>query len=138
MVDQRFSVSIHIMTVLAYHHDELLTSEQLATSIRTNAVVVRRLIAKLVEAGLVKSFKGKSGGVSLAKPAQQITLEDIYAAVFSDKALIANPPREPHKACAVSCSMGKVLEGVIDGLQAQTVKYMSGIKLSDLTSQITK
>ncbi|WP_415062893.1 RrF2 family transcriptional regulator [Bdellovibrio sp.] len=135
MVDQRFSVSVHVMTALAFHKGELMTSEQLAASIRTNPTVIRRLLSKLVDAGLLESFKGKAGGVRLAKSAKEISLRDIYLAVC-DKKLIATPCKEPVKQCVVSCNMGKLLDEVVEGIEANSMDYLAGIRLSDLTSKI--
>ncbi|WP_413613213.1 RrF2 family transcriptional regulator [Bdellovibrio sp. HCB-110] len=135
MVDQRFSVSVHIMTALAFHKGELMTSEQLAESIRTNPTVIRRLVAKLVEAGLLESFKGKAGGVRLSKTAKEISLRDIYTAVC-DKKLIATPDKEPSKQCLVSCNMGKLLDEVVNGIETNSMNYLSNIRLSELTSKI--
>lgn len=136
MVDQRFSVSIHIMTALAFHKGELMTSEQLAGSIRTNPTVIRRLLAKLVDAGLLESFKGKSGGVKLAKSPKEISLKDIYTAVCCDKKLIATPDKEAAKQCLVSCNMGKLLDDVVNGIEHNSMNYMSNICLSELTAKI--
>ena len=138
MVDQKFSVAVHIMTVLAFEKCEngnLYTSEQLAQSVRTNPTVVRRLVARLVDAGVLKSYKGKSGGVQLAKCPGDITLDAIYEAV-SDKTLLNAPVRKAHKPCAVSCSMGKLMNGVIEGVESNSKKYLAGISLKDLASQV--
>lgn len=135
MVDQRFSVSVHLMTVLAYHKPDLMTSEELASSIRTNPTVIRRLVSKLVEAGLLETFKGKAGGIRMTKSPKEITLKDIYEAVL-DKKLMATPCKEPYKQCVVSCNMGTLLSEVAEGIEQNSMLYLSGIKLSDLASQI--
>ncbi len=135
MLDQRFSVSVHIMTVLSYHEGELMTSEVLATSIRTNPTVIRRLLAKLVEAGLVESFKGKSGGVRLNLQRKDITLKDIYMAV-SGKPLLNTPDKEPLKQCVVSCAMKKIMCDVMTGLENHSMSYLGKVKLADLTQKV--
>lgn len=135
MLDQRFAVSVHIMTVLSYHKGELMTSEILAAGIRTNPTVVRRLVAKLSEAGLVESFKGKTGGVRLNESRKEISLKDIYVAV-SGKPLLNTPDKEPFKNCMVSCAMKKILCDVSTGLENNSMNYLSKIKLSDLTSKV--
>ena len=112
-----------------------MTSETLAAGIRTNPTVVRRLLAKLVEAGLVESFKGKSGGVKISKNAKTISLKDIYGAV-SGKNLINTPDKEPHKSCAVSCSMKEILCGFAKGFESNSMNYLSKIKLSDFISKV--
>lgn len=113
-----------------------MTSEVLASSVRTNPTVVRRLVAKLVEAGLLKAYKGKAGGVELAKKAQEITLRDIYVAA-SGKKLIHAPDKTPNKKCTVSCSMGKLFGDVIEGLEENSMSYLSNIRLSDLSSKVS-
>lgn len=116
-----------------------MTSDQLADSIRTNPTVVRRLLAKLSEAGLLDSFKGKAGGVILNKSPKEITLKDIYMATVEDKKLLCTlSEKEPAKGCAVSCSMKKILTDVVDGFEENSLSYLSKIRLSDLTSKISK
>lgn len=112
-----------------------MTSEKLAESIRTNPTVVRRLLAKLVDAGLVESFKGKAGGVRIAKTAKEVSLKDIYKAV-SDKALVNCRESEPQKLCKVSCSISKLFSEVADGMEASSMSYLSKVKLSDITSKV--
>jgi Predicted transcriptional regulator len=135
MVDERFSVSVHILTILAYRKEELLTSDYLAKSIRTNPTVVRRLVSKMVEAGLLDSFKGKAGGVRLSKTAKEISLKDVYKAV-SGKQLIPVREKDPLKSCAVSCSMIELLDGIAQGLECQSMKYLDSISINDLTQKV--
>ena len=138
MVDQKFSVAVHIMTVLAFEKCEngnLYTSERLAKSVRTNPTVVRRLVARLVESGVLKSYKGKSGGIELAKCPSEITLDDIYGAV-SEKTLLYAPVRKAHKSCPTSRCMGKLMSDVIDGFEENSKKYLKGISLQDLAAQV--
>jgi DNA-binding IscR family transcriptional regulator len=56
-------------------------SEQLASCLPTHPVVIRRLLAQLHKAGLVRSTRGHGGGSQLARDAAAITLHDIYLAV---------------------------------------------------------
>src|SRR5947199_143864 len=126
MVDTRFAVSVHIMTALAHRKDGRLTSPRLAESIRTNPIVVRRLVAKLVERGLVVSFRGKSGGLQLARPAKDISLRDVYLA-STEKPLIAVSTKKPQKECAVSCAMGDILHDVVKGMEDVSLAYLESI-----------
>lgn len=138
MVDQKFAVAVHIMTLLAFEKCEnghLYTSEQIAKSVRTNPTVVRRLIAKLVEAKILKSYKGKSGGVELAKCPSEISLREIYDAI-SDKTLLAARCGKAHGPCPTSRSMGKLMHGVIADFEANSKSYLEGILLQDLAAQV--
>lgn len=135
MVDTRFAVSVHIVTSLAVAKDGKLTSPELAESIRTNPIVVRRLVAKLVEKGLVKSFRGKSGGLELGRAASEISLRDIYEA-STDKRLLGLPGKPAKQSCAVSCAMGSLLCEVAEGLENKSREYLAGIRVSDLVMKI--
>lgn len=135
MLDQRFAASAHIMTLLAFHQEELITSDYLAKSIRTNPAAVRRLLAKLVEAGLLESFKGKAGGVRLAKSPKEISLKDIYKAV-TDKSLVHASTKEPQKLCPVSCAFKKIFSEIADGIENSSMGYLAKIKLSDLAAKV--
>lgn len=135
MVNTKFAVSVHIMTYLALKPGEILTSEYLASSLKTNPTVVRRIISLLNKSSLVKSYKGKSGGIELGRPAEKITLKDIYQAVI-DKPLVACSDKPVNKLCQISCSMEKIMGEVSSGLDEASMKYFSKMKLSDLTKKV--
>ena len=71
----RFAVAVHILTALAVNDGNAVRSEQLASSASTNPTVIRRILSMLAEAGLTSSQLGYGGGATLAKPANQITLD---------------------------------------------------------------
>lgn len=74
------SDALHVMAHLVGHAAPR-TSEQLASCLPTHPVVIRRLLAQLHKAGLVRSTRGHGGGSLLARDAAAITLHDIYLAV---------------------------------------------------------
>jgi Rrf2 family protein len=80
----RFATGVHILVLLAAEPDSLQTSTNLAEHLKTNPVVVRRVLSSLQRADLIVSQKGPTGGSRLAKPAKAITLADIYKAVESN------------------------------------------------------
>ena len=78
----RFIVAIHALSVLARHANKgPVCSSTIATSVDTNPVVIRRLMAELEKAKLVRATAGRSGGFELERDADGITLADIYQAV---------------------------------------------------------
>ena len=52
-----------------------LTSTQLAKSLAVNPSFVRKLVVPVVQSKLLRSQMGKAGGVRLARPATEITLQ---------------------------------------------------------------
>ncbi|MNI79545.1 putative HTH-type transcriptional regulator YwnA [compost metagenome] len=66
--------------MIAIQSDTLCTSEWIAGSVNTNAVVIRRITGMLKKAGLVNVTSG-TGGASLNKELKEITLLDVYRSV---------------------------------------------------------
>ncbi|MGZ3690684.1 MAG: RrF2 family transcriptional regulator [Pseudobdellovibrio sp.] len=137
MVDTRFPVALHIMTGLAHKRPELVSSEQLAISIKTNASFIRKLVVSLSNAGLVESVRGKSGGLRLAKNPKEITLDQIYKAVI-DNTLMRVPEKTPNKSCEISCGMGNVLCKISSEIEEMTLKQLSKRNLAEVLRQIKK
>ena len=140
-------MATHIMTSLAAHsaadktrdmaHEESLSSSYLGSSVNTNPVVIRRILGDLQRAGLVQSCAGKSGGASLAKKPQQISLLDIFLAV-DDGHLFAFNPNSPNKECPLSCAMKSVLAPIFNSAEGALHRDLKKIKLSDLVEQLVK
>ena len=79
--NSRFGVAVHVLALLALSADERRSSREIADSVATNPVVIRRLLAQLARAGLVESAHGAKGGFRLARPAAKVTLHDVHRAV---------------------------------------------------------
>jgi hypothetical protein len=80
---------------------ELLTSDQVAASVNTNPVVIRRSLGDLRRAGLVDVRHGAGAGWSLARAPQEITLLDVYDAVEQEP-LFGMHHTEPNLECLVA------------------------------------
>ena len=137
MVNQQFATAVHILTALACNKKELMSSDNLAVSVNTNPVVIRRLLSMLTKNKLVITTRGKSGGVKLAKEPNQINLKDVYLAVAPSE-VIAPRTKSPHKDCAVSCAMFSIMTQIAEGTQKATLKYLESHRLSDLSKKIVK
>lgn len=134
----RFAVAVHVLTVLAYFEREgvkLASSSQIATSVNTNAVVIRTLLRALKKAGLVKSKEGQGGGVRLAKPASRISLEEIYRAVETGGILTPND-KMPFGACPVSRNIGKVFGSLANEVDGAVGKVLRAKTLAQLLDRI--
>ncbi len=136
MVDTRFSVSIQIMMTLAAHTDELYSSDALAKVLKTNATFIRKLVTHLVDAKLISSYRGKGGGIKLARDSKEICLKEIYHAATGEKQLISVHKKPITKACAVSCCIGDVLDEIVDGIEESTQRFLSGKTLHDLMIKV--
>lgn len=139
MVDTRFSLSVHVMMTLAYNkEDELVNSEYLAGVLKTNATFVRKIVSRLVEAELVESFRGKGGGIKIARSPSEISLSEIYSAAVEEKCLVSTHKKPVFKNCPVSCCMDEILDDIVDGIEDSTKNYLSRLHLSDLLKKVQK
>ena len=136
MIDTRFSVSIQIMMTLGHHPDELINSETLAKVLKTNPTFVRKIVSRLVASNLIKSYRGKGGGIELAKHPSEISLNDIYLASTDEKKLINVHKKPVTKACDVSRCIDSVLEHVVCGIEKSTQSYLSKKLLSELIKKV--
>jgi Rrf2 family transcriptional repressor of oqxAB len=87
-----FPVAVQALVVIA-RTDGLCPSHTMAHDLNAHAVFVRRVLAQLARVGIVQAREGRVGGYRLARPAQHITLADIYRAVKQ-----AEP--QPESACS--------------------------------------
>lgn len=118
--DTRLSVAIHILAVLSLSRDEPRTSELLARSVNTNAVVVRRLLSQLKKAGLIAVRRG-AGGSLLNRDPENITLLDVY------KAVVPNPKANPfyvHQNPSCNCIIGSNIHAALEAPFAKVNKAM--------------
>lgn len=77
----RRSLAEHSLGHLAGDPFRMRTSIEIAAHVRTNPAVVKRVLGRFREAGLLVSERGHSGGWRLAGPPETITLADIYEAL---------------------------------------------------------
>jgi Rrf2 family protein len=127
--------AVQILGVLAWRKEPDTTSEKLAGSLRTNPVVVRRILKALARAGLVDVRPGRNGGVSLSRAPSDITLEDIYKAVEPGGALFALRKRGSPR-CPVHLAMKEELPPIFSAADAAVDQVLRQTKLSSLVEKI--
>ena len=80
-ISTRFSDSIHILAFINICQGIIpLTSNNIASSIETSPVVVRRLMSALNKAGLINTVHG-AADPALAKSPENISLYDVFLAI---------------------------------------------------------
>lgn len=108
MANSQFAMAVHVMTMLARNCEARVTSGYLAKSVNTNAVVIRRLLCDLHNAGLVVSRTGYSGGTCLTRDPVDISLLEVYKAV-SHGEVFSLHKQEPDQDCPVGRNISSVL-----------------------------
>jgi Rrf2 family protein len=133
----QFSIAAHIMACLGHAAGEEVNSAVIAGSVNTSASFVRRILAKLSKANLVKTATGKGGACWLARRAHDISLLEIYRAVGAPKAFaIHQYPVE--KRCPVSCHIKSALGRVLNETQQTLEQRLSRISLAQVIADLLK
>lgn len=96
----RFQIAVHIFTLLHASGNEYLSSDYIAGSVNINPVLIRKELSHLRNSGLVASKEGKSGGYTLGKSAELITMADIYEAVMLTPVL-GKARNQPNPQCPI-------------------------------------
>ena len=131
----RFAVAVHVLTLMAWADDEPLKSEQVAESVNTNPVVIRRMLCELAESKLVVSQSGSMGGTKLARDPEDITLLDIYQAV-ENRGVFSLHRHPPSRNCPVGVNIGSVLNDVLDEVDSAVERVLANITIKDVVSRL--
>ncbi len=136
LTSSRFAVAIHALIVLARNSGQgPVCSSIIASSVHTNPVVIRRLMAELERAGLVQSFAGRSGGFSLQRDATAISLSDIYGAV-EDGSVFRMHKLDADCACPVGAQLGKILAPSLKAAETAMTASLGTTSLAHLAQSI--
>jgi DNA-binding IscR family transcriptional regulator len=134
--NSKFTVALHVLSHLA-SADEPQTSERLAGCVGTNPVVVRRTLAGLREAGLVRSTSGTGGGWALAREPAMISLRDVYQGLGERLlgAIDVRGPgvrRAPGGICRIQRAVAGTLDAFMDDAEALLAERLDRISLASL------
>ncbi len=108
-----FPVAVQAMVVLA-ESNESCSSSSLAQELKAHAVFLRRVLAQLVRANLIQAREGREGGYRLARPAESITLGEIYRAVN-----VVEPAECVTETGGVSTGVNIQVQLVLDEMRAE-------------------
>jgi Rrf2 family protein len=131
----RFAVAVHILAALAVNDGKTVRSEQLARSASTNPTVIRRILSTLAEAGITSSQLGYGGGATLAKPANQITLLDVFQ-VVEEPNIFEMHRTLPDENCFVGRNIQQVLSKTTAKAQQALEAELSKITIAEVAQDI--
>jgi DNA-binding IscR family transcriptional regulator len=135
MIATRFSVALHILLLIAADSDGDSTSARLAWSIGTNPVVVRRIAGQLSRAGLIAVQRGP-GGASLARPASQITLRDVWRAIHPEKERLVGVHRKTNAECPIGRQVPALLTRRFEQAEAALLADFSTTTIAQLAASL--
>jgi Rrf2 family protein len=130
----RFPIAIHILTLLSKAGTNLLSSDYIAGSININPALARKEISNLRNRGFILSKEGKSGGYSLAKAPQQISLADVYLSVKTQPVL-GTAKNDPNPDCPIGKQINKKIDLLYADLDEALIKKLSTISVENFSKQ---
>ena len=138
-ISSRFTIGVHILAVIDYMSStEKVTSSVLAGSIGVNPVIVRNVMGKLKEAGIISISQGRSG-ITLAKDLEEVTFYDMYKAVDCvDEEGIFHFHENPNPECPIGRNIHRAMDGKLEQIQRCMEEEMKRITVADVTRDIRK
>lgn len=129
--NSRLSLALHTVSHMAADPGRVRTSADIADHAGTNPVVVRRVLGKLREAGLLTSEKGHAGGWKLAKTAEDISLADIYLAL-DERLVSGNDQDDSPSFCSVETGLQERVAEVLDEIEESLVQRLRETSITDV------
>lgn len=135
-ISSRFSVAIHIISLLEFYGKPTLTSDYIAGSVTTNPVVIRRILGMLKKHGIVDMNRG-NGGAYLVKQVEHITMLDVYEAVCeNEENQLFRIHENPNPNCPVGANIQEVVNHTCILAQQAMEKVLKQTTLADITKEI--
>ncbi len=136
-VDQSFAVAMHTMSVIAFSEPDPVSAAFVASQINVHPVVIRRAMGKLVNGGIATSLPGSQGGYKLAKPAEQVSLWDVYSSIHKHNNFAAN-----NAMPTANCEEGRQIASVLTDIYADADRALESelrkTTLADVLKQAAK
>jgi DNA-binding IscR family transcriptional regulator len=132
--NSRLTVAVHALTWLALAErrgQAPLTSGQVAASVNTNPVVVRRSLGDLRRAGMVQVRPGAGASWRLSRPAAEITLLEVHDAVAPEP-LFALHRGVPNLDCPVGLGIRPALGEIYAGVAGAVRRELAATSVADV------
>jgi len=135
-LDGRLSRMLHLLI----HMDRAngpITSGEAAEMLHTNPVVIRRTMAGLRDAGLVRSIKGHAGGWTLLKPLESVSMLDVYNAVGEPR-IFAIGLADPTPDCLVEQAVNASMTSALKKAEAMLIAQMGEVTLATIAEDFDR
>lgn len=133
--NSRLSVILHTILHMA-DAGQPMTSAELAGHMKTNPVVVRRAMAGLRRAGIVRSEKGRGGGWEIACDLARVSLGQVYDALGAPPLLSAGV-RIDHPDCLVEQAVNRALKPAFAEAEALLTARFNAVTLAELAADFS-
>lgn len=132
--NSKLTIATHALAWMALNERqgaELTTSDQIANSVKTNPVVIRRLMSDMGRSGLIESRRGAGAGWRLAKRPEEISLGDINEAL-GPEAAFAMHRNEPSGSCPIARGIRPALTPAYARVDDAVRRELAGTSLAEV------
>lgn len=137
-ISSRFTVGIHILTLVELNKDGVSSSEYIAGSVNTNATLIRKITGMLKKAGLIEVKPGIAGA-KLAKKPSEIALLDIYKAVdVVQEQELFSVHDNPNPDCPVGRNIQDSVLPILSAAQLALEKVLGAVTIEDILQDIAE
>ncbi|PKE28568.1 transcriptional regulator [Rahnella sp. AA] len=139
MLDYRFPTAMQMVFCIAQSQKagQRCTSAILATGLEANSSFIRKLMVPLTQHGIIVSTLGRTGSINLGRPAEEISLRDIYCAVIEDKRLWAARPDVPAR-CVVSANACTYFKNIVSEAEEASFQVLARHTVADALAEFER
>ena len=135
-ISSRFTIAVHILSIVKSNPPSICTSEYMAGSVNTNPVIIRKVLAYLKKAGFIQVRRG-TGGAYLVKDLCEITLLDVYRAVdVVEEEKLFHFHEKPNPDCPIGANIQLVLEVILVQAQEAMEKVLNSVTMEQLITSL--
>jgi Rrf2 family protein len=117
MLSQTLEYALRAVAFLAQAGAQARTAQEIAEATRVPANYLAKVLGQLARAGVVSSQRGLGGGFALARPAGDLSILEVAAAVDPIQRITGCPLDLPEHANAL-CALHSRLDGALASIEA--------------------
>ena len=130
-----FAIAVHALVYLN-HKQVPQSSEQLAANVCTHPVRVRRVMARLKRAGLVRTREGAAGGSLFCREAAKVSLLQVAVALQETPVDIKYRTGDLDMDCAVASGMAGIMDAIYKDMNGACYGVLDNVTIADIDKEI--
>lgn len=132
-LSSRFPVAVQMLVISAWCPEEVkITSDLLAFSVNTNPALIRRIMGYLKKAELITVSPG-TGGIIFTRPAEEITLLDVYQAVeLTEENALFGLHQNQNLRCPIGSSINDVIGPHLQNAREALEKSLEKVTIAQI------
>ncbi len=133
-----YIVAVHSLVYLYHHGGCVLSSEELAANVCTNAARVRKVMAKLKKMGAVTTREGHVGGYCACPQVGKLDLASIAKGMDTVFVEVQWHSGSQELHCMISNGMAQIFNDIYANLDAKCKQELTKLTIADLDKKIFK